>query len=161
VNILRTRQLVTADLETVFPFFARPENLAAITPDWLDFRILTPSPIPMRPGAVVDYLIRLGPVPQRWRTMITTYDPPHVFVDEQLGGPYSFWHHTHRFEAAEGGTLLTDEVRYLLPFGALGELAHRLVIKRQLAAIFRHRHRIIADKFGEGGGLPELEFATE
>jgi ligand-binding SRPBCC domain-containing protein len=161
LNILRTRQQVPAPLEEVFPFFARPENLAVITPGWLKFTILTPSPIPMREGAVVDYQIGLGPLPTRWRTMITTYDPPHVFVDEQLSGPYSFWHHTHRFEASEVGTLLTDEVRYLLPSGPLGDLVHAVAIKRQLRGIFAHRHRVIADKFGEGGGMPELEFTRE
>ena len=148
--LLKTSQLVSADLDTVFSFFAKPENLAAITPGWLDFQILTPSPIPMREGAVIDYQIGLGPIPTRWRTMITTFQPPGLFVGEQLDGPYSFWHHTHRFEETAGGTLLHDEVRYLLPLGPLGRMAHGLVIKAQLKRIFEHRHRFIAEKFGGG-----------
>jgi ligand-binding SRPBCC domain-containing protein len=158
VKILRARQLVPAPLDQVFPFFARPENLAVITPDWLNFRILTPSPIPMSAGAVVDYLIKLGPIPTRWRTLISTFDPPHCFVDQQLNGPYSFWHHTHRFEEVQDGTLLSDEVRYLMPFGPLGELVHNLVIKRQLKAIFAHRATVIARQFGAPAGAIELEF---
>lgn len=145
--LLKTSQEVPADLETVFGFFAKPENLAAITPGWLDFRILTPSPIPMRAGALIDYQIGLGPVPARWRTMITTHQPPHLFVDEQLSGPYSFWHHTHRFEETDAGTLLHDEVRYLLPLGLLGRVAAGPVIKAQLRRIFRYRHKFIAEKF--------------
>lgn len=158
MNILRTRQQVPAPLDQVFPFFARPENLKVITPDWLNFSILTPSPIPMVEGQVVDYLIKLGPIPTRWRTLISAYDPPHCFVDQQLSGPYSFWHHTHRFEAVPGGTLLTDEVRYLMPFGPLGDLVHGLVIKRQLQAIFAHRGQVIARQFGAPAGALQLEF---
>ena len=152
---LKTSQRVSADLSTVYNFFAKPENLAAITPDWLDFQILTPSPIPMREGAVIDYQIGLGPVPTRWRTMITTFNPPQLFVDEQLNGPYSFWHHTHRFEETSDGTVLSDEVRYLLPMGILGRLAHEMVIKSQLRKIFSHRHLFIAEKFG--GSLEDCQ----
>ncbi len=98
---------------------------------------------------MIDYQIGLGPVPTRWRTLITAYDPPHLFIDEQMLGPYSFWHHTHRFEAHGRGTQLIDEVRYLLPFGVLGEAAHALAIKGCLAMIFNHRRRLIADRFTE------------
>lgn len=152
---LKTSQKVTADLDTVFAFFAKPENLATITPGWLGFQILTPSPIRMKAGALIDYEIKLGPVPTRWRTMITAYEPGVSFVDEQLNGPYSFWHHTHRFEAVPGGTLLLDEIRYLPPFGILGQIAHAVAIKGQLQGIFSHRHRVILEKFG--GTLDDCE----
>ena len=147
--LLETQQLVATRRDTVFPFFARPENLAAITPPWLDFAILTPSPIPMRVGALIDYSIRLGPLPTRWRTMISTLDAPRMFVDEQLMGPYSFWHHTHGFEERAEGTLLTDQVRYLPPLGPLGRLAHGMLIRHSLLRIFRHRRAFIAERFGE------------
>ncbi|PID81000.1 CDP-paratose 2-epimerase [bacterium DOLZORAL124_64_63] len=153
---LKTTQTVTAPLNEVYDFFARPENLAAITPDWLGFEILTPSPIPMKEGALIDYQIHLGPLPTRWRTLITSYEPGVSFVDEQLAGPYSFWHHTHRFRSTDsGGTELVDEVRFLPPFGFLGTIAVELMIKRQLLGIFRHRHRVIADRFG--GSLEDCE----
>lgn len=145
---LKTTQIVDTGLDEVFDFFARPENLAAITPDWLGFEILTPSPIAMKEGALIDYQIKLGPIPTRWRTLITDLQPGASFVDEQLQGPYSFWHHTHRFAATERGTELVDEVRYLPPFGILGEIAHAVAIKGQLLGIFRHRHKVIADRFG-------------
>ena len=143
----RSEQVVAADLAQVAEFFAQPENLARLTPDWLGFRILTPSPITMREGALIDYEIRLGPLPMRWRTLITSYDPPHGFVDEQLSGPYSFWHHTHTFTTVPDGTLIRDRVRYLLPFGVLGSLVQKLVVRRQLAGIFRHRARAITNVF--------------
>ena len=148
MQVLATNQLVAAPLDEVFAFFSRPENLADITPHGLGFEILTPSPVPMHTGALIDYRLRLWLLPLRWRTLITDYEPPYRFVDEQLSGPYSFWHHTHTFAEIPGGTLIRDEVHYLLPLGWLGRLAHALVVRRQLAGIFAHRRRVVAARFG-------------
>ncbi|MDO9171974.1 MAG: SRPBCC family protein [bacterium] len=150
VHEIVTEQFVPRPRAEVFGFFAEPENLARITPPWLGFRILTPSPIAMKEGALIDYVVRLGPLPTRWRTLITRYEPPALFVDEQLAGPYSFWHHTHTFAERDGGTLIGDHVRYGLPFGPLGELVHGLAIHRQLRAIFAHRRRVL-DELYPGG----------
>lgn len=142
------QQRVEAPLEEVFRFFERPENLQRITPPELDFAILTPSPIPMHLGALIDYRIRLGGIPFRWTTYIACYEPPHRFIDVQLRGPYSFWHHTHRFHALEPEvTLIEDEVLYLLPAGPIGNLMHRLWIRRQLDRIFDYRRQQIAEIF--------------
>ncbi len=146
---LEADQFVPRPLDEVFAFFARPENLAALTPPSMDFEILTPPPLPMKEGALIDYRIRMGVLPLRWRTLITTFDPPHRFVDEQLAGPYDLWHHEHRFIERDGGTEIRDLVHYRLPFGPLGELAHRLVIRGRLNAIFAFRHRVIDQRFGD------------
>ena len=152
VHVLEHSQRVSAPLTDVFPFFAMPENLAAITPPSLGFEILTPSPIAMKDGAVIDYVVKLAGLPLRWRTLITCYEPPHKFVDEQIMGPYSFWHHTHTFRALpDGGTELGDVVRYALPLGPVGELAHRLGVRRQVEGIFAYREGVIAAQFGENG----------
>ena len=148
VHVLETEQTVGASLDTVFEFFSRPENLARLTPPRLRFAILTPSPVPMRQGAVIDYRLSLGPWPVRWRSLISTYEPPHTFVDEQILGPYDFWHHTHRFVETAAGTLISDRVVYRLPYGLLGELAHRLAVRRQLEGIFAHRRRVVERQFG-------------
>jgi ligand-binding SRPBCC domain-containing protein len=140
---LHRRQRILHPRSHVFGFFEAPENLARITPPSLGFRILTPLPITMKVGTVIDYTIRWLGVPVRWRTLITTYDPPFRFVDEQINGPYALWHHSHRFEETADGTEMTDEVRYCLPFGFLGDLGHTLIVRRQLEHIFDYRATVI------------------
>lgn len=140
---LRREQLIARPLPEVFDFFARPENLARITPPAMAFQILTPLPIGMKPGALIDYTVRTLGIALRWTTLITDFDPPHRFADVHIKGPYSFWHHTHLFAATDGGTLITDDVRYGMPFGFLGRIVHALVVKRQLAGIFDYRRQII------------------
>jgi len=151
VFTLQRTQTVPASLDEVFGFFRSPENLARITPTWLNFRILTPSPIEMRVGTLIDYTIGWLGLTMRWTTLITAYDPPHRFVDEQLKGPYSFWHHTHSFAEKDGVTVMTDTVRYALPFGVVGALAHALVVRRQVEHIFEYRTQIIAQEFEHDG----------
>lgn len=143
---LYREQVIQKPLEEVFAFFERPENLDLITPPELGFRLLTPSPIPMHQGAIIDYQIKLLGIPVRWTTYIAIYEPPNRFVDVQLKGPYSFWHHTHRFLALDDkSTLMIDEVLYLLPFGPIGEIAHTLWVKRQLKHIFEYRYNRIKE----------------
>jgi ligand-binding SRPBCC domain-containing protein len=144
VHILRREQRLPGAPEDVFPFFADALNLEAITPPWLGFRVTTPQPIDMRAGTLLEYRLRLRGVPLRWRTRIAVWDPPRRFVDVQVAGPYRLWHHTHDFEAdGAGGTVMRDTVRYGLPLGPLGALAHRLVVRRDLAAIFAFRQRAV------------------
>jgi ligand-binding SRPBCC domain-containing protein len=132
----------------VFEFFSRPENLERITPGWVGFRLLTPQPIDMKAGAVLDYTIRLLGLPVRWTTLISDYEPPHRFSDVALRGPYRFWCHTHTFEKDGQETIMIDEVRYALPFGILGDLVHRLWVRRQLDCIFDYRAEVIGEIFG-------------
>lgn len=148
VYTLKRSITVLAPLEEVFDFFSRPENLEAITPRTMRMTFLTPTPAPMHVGSTIDYLIRVQNVPLRWTTSIAEYDPPHRFVDVQLRGPYSFWHHTHTFEETSEGTIIRDEVRYAMPFGPLGRLVHWLKVGRDLGYIFEYRKSIIDERFG-------------
>ncbi len=132
---------IPSAIGAVFEFFADARNLEAITPPWLNFKILTPMPVEMREGVLIDYRIRLRGVPIRWRTRIAAWEPPVRFVDEQLRGPYRLWEHEHRFEPTEGGTRVIDVVRYAVPGWVLSPLVHRSLVRPDLERIFEYRRR--------------------
>lgn len=140
VYTLGREQVLPGTPAEVFPFFADARNLEAITPPFLRFRVVTPEPIAMRAGAQIRYRLRLHGVPVDWLTAIQAWEPPHRFVDVQLRGPYALWHHTHELEEQPGGfTLMRDVVRYALPLGPLGALAHAAFVRRDVERIFDYR----------------------
>jgi ligand-binding SRPBCC domain-containing protein len=143
-GLLETEQLIERPRDEIFPFFAEARNLEALTPPWVRFRIVTPTPIEMRVGALIDYKLRIRGLPVRWRSEITVWEPPHRFVDEQRRGPYRSWRHEHRFEERDGGTLLIDRIEYSVWGGALVD---RLLVARDVRAIFAYRHQELERRF--------------
>ena len=144
IHVLHREQLLPGTPEDVFPFFADAANLEAITPPLLKFSIVTPEPIEMRVGTLIQYRLKLHGLPISWLTSIQRWDPPYAFVDQQIKGPYALWHHTHTFvDDGAGGTRMTDTVRYALPLSPLSEFAMPLV-RKDLATIFDHRRDEVA-----------------
>ncbi len=144
LHVLEQEQYLPEPPEEAFAFFADAFNLEAITPPWLRFRVVTPRPIAMAPGALIEYRLRLHGAPVRWRTRIAVWEPGVRFVDVQVSGPYRLWHHTHEFRPEGEGTRMRDTVRYGLPLGLLGEAADVLLVRRDVAAIFSFRREAIA-----------------
>ena len=150
---LRTRMLLPRSRSEVFAFFADAANLERITPPELRFEILTPQPLQIRAGTLIDYRLRLFGVPFRWRTRIARFEPDDLFVDEQLRGPYRSFVHTHTFRDVPGGTEIGDHVRWSLPLQPLGEVAWP-VVRRQLARIFAYREKAIRGLLGKPAAAP-------
>lgn len=141
-HLLETSIELPLAIEEVFAFFAAAENLERITPPELGFRIKSPLPIDIKKNTFIDYHLSLFSLPFTWRSLISHWDPPHSFVDEQIKGPYALWHHTHTFATTPTGTLIADRVLYRLPLWPLGQLALPLV-KLQLRRVFTYRQQAI------------------
>ena len=136
-HALRAEVWLPRPVREVFAFFADAHNLGVLTPAFLHFEVLSPAPISMGVGTLIDYRIRLRGIPIRWRTRITVWDPPRRFVDAQLRGPYRLWEHTHTFEDRDDGTMVVDSVRYALPGPAFASaIVNRLIVARDLTRIF-------------------------
>lgn len=132
----------------VFAFFADAHNLERLTPRFLGFQILTPDPIEMKTGTIIDYSLRLLGVSLHWKTLIELFDPDRSFVDVQLKGPYRYWRHLHEFVEVDEGTRVRDVVDYELPLGILGTAARALFVRDMLERIFDYRQKAITEIFG-------------
>ena len=144
-HILERTQIIERSLTATFEFFSDADNLEKLTPQFLQFKILTPRPITMKSGTLIDYSLSLFGLPFKWQTLIEIWEPGVRFVDSQVKGPYELWHHTHTFEALGAErTLMKDQVQYQLPLGFLGELAHLMFVKTTLHKIFAYRAEVTA-----------------
>jgi ligand-binding SRPBCC domain-containing protein len=142
--LLECQMRVPRPLSTVFPFFANAYNLQRITPSSLSFRVLTPDPVTMHAGALIDYRLRVHKIPIAWQSEITVWEPPNRFVDEQRRGPYRWWIHDHLFEEDNDSTVVRDRVRYGVPGG---RLINRLIVARDLRRVFQYRAEKLRDIF--------------
>lgn len=138
----------------VFEFFSNALNLEKITPSWLQFGVVTPTPIDIHKGTEIDYRLRIRGIPVRWQSRITAWDPPLRFIDEQVRGPYRVWIHEHRFSEKAGGTLCEDSVRYS-PLG--GALINKLFVERDVRQIFAYRSAWLKEFFQECMGRRSMQ----
>jgi len=136
-------QFINLPIEEVFHYFSNPSNLQKITPKYLNFKIINHPPFNMNKGQLFEYRLRVRGIPITWTSLISSYHPPYSFIDEQIKGPYSSWHHTHTFKEENGGTTIIDEVKYTLPLGFIGKIINSIWIKKDLDAIFKYRQKII------------------
>ena len=134
--LFKTQQTLTQPRVEVFAFFSNAHNLAVITPPWLNFQVLTPAPIEMSRGTLIDYRLKLRGIPLRWQSEITEWNPPHAFVDIQRRGPYRLWRHTHTFKETEDGVVVGDSVEYAV-WG--NQLVNKFFVRPDIEKIFAYR----------------------
>jgi len=149
IHTVKYEQFVPVDLATAWEFFSSPKNLAKITPQHMGFQITNKYEVgKMYPGMLITYKVSplLG-IKLDWCTEITHVKDQVYFVDEQRFGPYAMWHHQHHFEAVVGGVMMTDIVDYAIPFGFIGSLANKLLVKKAVIEIFEFRKQKIAELF--------------
>jgi ligand-binding SRPBCC domain-containing protein len=144
LRVLETEMWLPLPIKKVFAFFGDARNLAEITPPWLHFQILTPMPVEMKAGTLLDYRLRVRGLPLRWQTEILEWDPPHRFVDRQNRGPYRQWLHTHTFEERDGGTLIRDRVEYAVPGWIFEPIVHGCFVGPDIRKIFEYRREKVA-----------------
>jgi ligand-binding SRPBCC domain-containing protein len=148
-RVLERAQRLDVPAERAFAFYGDARNLEALTPPWLRFRVTSAPAGLLQAGALIEYRLKLHGVPVRWRTRIEVWEPPVRFVDVQLRGPYALWEHTHTFAPAGPGAVeIRDRVRYRIPFGPLGDLAHALFVRSDLERIFDYRRDAVAGLLG-------------
>jgi ligand-binding SRPBCC domain-containing protein len=141
---LRSEVVLPEPLTVVFAFFADAANLQRITPPWLNFEVVSPTPIEMKVGQIIDYRLKVRGLPLRWRSEITGWQPPHGFVDEQIRGPYKVWRHEHTFTEREGKTVCEDDVTYAVLGGAL---VNRFLVAPDVKRIFDYRRKRLLEIF--------------
>jgi ligand-binding SRPBCC domain-containing protein len=158
VYTLIRKQVLQVNIGQAWDFFSSPKNLARITPDYMQFRVLHVSGgDKMYPGQIIRYKLFVLPfLPVTWTTEITHMESHLYFVDEQRFGPYSMWHHQHKFQQISGGVEMIDEVNYALPLGFIGRIAHWLFVRRQLNVIFDYRYKVLEEMMKKEGVIMKL-----
>lgn len=145
--LFKNELVINKPINTVFSFFSRAENLNTITPPWLNFKILTPEPIMMKAGTLIEYRLRIHRFPASWKSEITEWNPPYKFTDSQIKGPYRLWVHEHIFNEEAGGTRIIDRVQYAVPGWFLAPIIHELVVRNDIQTIFNYRNRKLFEIF--------------
>lgn len=149
MGTLEQKQVIPTTMQEAWDFFSDPRNLNKITPPSMGFKILNEDlPEKIHSGMIIRYTVKplLG-IPMTWVTEILDVKEPEYFTDNQLSGPYSYWHHKHLFRPVEGGVEITDVVKYKVPLGFLGKIAERLFVKKKVAEIFAYRESVLPKYF--------------
>jgi ligand-binding SRPBCC domain-containing protein len=152
---LHSKQSIPISQQEAWDFLSNPDNLKVITPEHMGFNILSGADRPMFAGQIIQY--KVSPFPgftTKWVTEITHVKEGEYFVDEQRFGPYALWHHKHFINSIDGGVEMEDIIDYKIPFGILGQIAHPIIVKRQLIQIFKYREEKLHDLFGKVEGRP-------
>ena len=134
--------VIHAPPERVFAFHQLPDALERLIPPWEDVKIIQKADISKIGSRTIIETKILGPFKRRWIAEHTGYDPPHMFEDVQVKGPFRKWRHRHIVKPHPEGALLRDEAEYEPPLRIFGPLAAPLAITPRLEKMFEYRHQV-------------------
>lgn len=134
--------VIKASPERVFAFHELPDAFERLVPPWEDAKIVQKANIAeIGSRAIIEQKI-FGLIPSRWVAEHTAYDPPRMFEDVQISGPFASWRHRHVIEPHEEGAVLRDEIEFEPPMSIIGDLAAPLFILPRIEKMFDYRHRV-------------------
>ena len=136
------QSFIRASPELVFEFHEQPDVLSLLTPPSEDARIIQSAKISEVGAEAIIETRLLGPIKATWVAKHSLYDPPHMFEDIQVKGPFRSWRHRHNIQPISGGAVLRDEIDYEPPLGFLGRLVAPILIQKRLQKLFDYRHEV-------------------
>ena len=150
IYTLHKTQKLPISVDEAWEFLSDPKNLKIITPAKMSFDIISGADRPIYAGQILQYKVTpMMGIRTKWVSEIKSIVPKKYFVDEQLYGPYSLWHHKHFICEIEGGVEMEDIIDYRIPLGILGRMIHPLLVKPRLEEIFNYRQKKLVELFGE------------
>jgi ligand-binding SRPBCC domain-containing protein len=145
-----SKQNLPISKKEAWEFLSSPKNLKKITPEYMSFDIISGADRPMFAGQIIQYLVTpIFSIKTKWVSEITHVVDGEYFVDVQLFGPYSLWHHKHFIKEIPGGVEIEDIIDYKVPLGILGQFVHPFIVKPKLEEIFEYRRKKLITLFGE------------
>lgn len=135
--------LINATQDRVFDFHKLPDAIDRLIPPWEDAKIIQKADITrIHSQAIIEQKI-FGLITSRWVAEHTVYDPPNMFEDVQVKGPFKSWRHRHICKPVTVvTTILRDEIEFEPPFSIFGQMAAPLLIIPKLEKMFDYRHEI-------------------
>jgi len=150
IYTLHKTQKLPISVDEAWEFLSDPKNLKIITQAKMSFDIISGADRPIYAGQILQYKVTpMMGIRTKWVSEIKSIVPKKYFVDEQLYGPYSLWHHKHFIREIEGGVEMEDIIDYKIPLGILGQMIHPLLVKPRLEEIFNYRQKKLVELFGE------------
>ncbi len=134
--------VIRATPECVFSFHEQPDAMRRLIPPWEDANVIKTADISVVGSQAIVETKLFGLITTRWVAEHTAYDPPHMFEDVQLAGPFTSWRHRHIVEPHPDGCTLIDDIEYEAPFWIFGVIAAPFVIVPKLERMFCYRHEV-------------------
>ncbi|MCH9654739.1 MAG: hypothetical protein K0U86_06755 [Planctomycetes bacterium] len=156
----RFEQLVSVPRETLFQFYENPAHLNNLHADLPEFRLLHHEKS-IRPGATVwveQTIAGCIPMVMGFRHII--YEPPSLFGEEMIHGPFSLFNHMHEFEDVGEKTLVRDILHITLAWPYGGEIGTRLFAAASIRSLFAFRNCTL-QRMADSGELSALTAADQ